>query len=192
MRSASAFSRRERRNSREAERIPNVRTVSLIRHARMGSRKKLLHVSFDPPAVGGITMRMEAGDMEFVENCSHIYPTLEQLCAGLWEAGRGLEVRPVVFYLEPAELEMRVRVEASGESTLELHWFPGRARIRSGSVVFAARSLTRELVFEFWRALRRLETSLSPEAFRRQWGGPFPTAEMHALNRLVEAWRGSV
>ncbi len=41
----------------------------------MRAAGKRLQVSFDPPATGGITMRLIAPHAEFAENFSHIYPS---------------------------------------------------------------------------------------------------------------------
>lgn len=92
----------------------------------MGSTRERLSVEFDPPSAGGITLRVASAAGELTEDFSHIYPLLPELCSALWEAGRGIPARPVTFYLEPAELELRLHHGPSEQCRLVLQLFRGR------------------------------------------------------------------
>lgn len=157
----------------------------------MGSATRPVTVVFDPPSTGGITMQLTTPEDSFGDNFSHIYPTLEDLCAALWEADRQISTRTVVFLLEPAELELRILPLPENKSELSIRVFPGHGRGRQPPPAFACTLPTRALVLTFWRALRRLQTSLPPAEFQREWRGPFPDSAMGALTALVESWKCS-
>jgi hypothetical protein len=135
-------------------------------------------------------MQLTCGDRVFGENFSHIFPSLEDLCFALWEAGRGLPTRPANLLLEPSELELRIDPVGGGMSEVAIRVFPGSARAQRRAPVFACIRPTREVVMVFWRALRRLQTSAPRATFEREWRGPFPELGMAALTALVEAWKG--
>lgn len=155
----------------------------------MGRTPRFLEVTFDAPHAGGFTMRIATAEAEFTENFSHIYPTLRDLCAGLWEAGKRIPARAVAFLLGPAELELRIEPVQGDRSELTLHLYPDHVRGARSRWMFGCVMPTPALVLAFWRALRRLQTCLPPERFRAEWREPFPDLEMAALTTLVESWK---
>jgi hypothetical protein len=159
--------------------------------ALVGKRSRDLEVSFEPPSSGWLTIRLSTPQATLVQSFSHIYPTLEQLCAALCEVGTGVPARSVALLLEPAELEIRIEPTSTGESMLAIRLFEGRGRHAVVDSVFTYIGLTRDLVTRFWRALRRLQASLTAEEFAAAWHAPFPEREMAGLTKLVESWKSS-
>jgi len=150
-----------------------------------------LSVAFDPPRAGWIGVRLTAPEGEFAERFSHVYSSLEQVCVAVSDAGQGLDAPPAVLLLEPAEVELKLAPCGPDDTELTVSVFPDTRRGvgRRPTSALVHRGRTRQMVQAFWRALRRLETSLPADAFAREWRSPFPTLEMSALTRLVESWR---
>ncbi len=146
-----------------------------------------LQVIFDLPSHGWLGLDLRAGERRFVEHVSHIYPSLAHLCSGLCDVLNGAPSRPIVFYLEPAELELRIAPESDNEWYLSLMWFRDHRRSAMPAPSFEFRSTPFMIVSTFWRALRRLETALPAAEFAAQYCEPFPTLEMASLTKLVKA-----
>lgn len=147
-----------------------------------------LKVSFETPANGWLGVDLRAGDQHLVDRVSHIYPGLRDLCSALCDVLNRVPSRRVVFLLEPAELELQVEPDApdSAESwRLVARVSPDYRRDRRPPPVLEYRASVRGIVLPFWRALRRLETSVPPEGFRERFRQPFPTLEMASLTQLI-------
>jgi hypothetical protein len=155
----------------------------------MDDKSQSLEISFAPPSSGWITIGLSTPETTFVQSFSHIYPSLEQLCAALCEVGTGLPARSVTLLLEPTELDLRIDPTSKDEVLLTLRLFKGRGRSAVEDPVFTYVGPARDLVARFWRALRRLQTSLPAEKFMAEWHTPFPELEMTALTTLVTSWK---
>lgn len=155
------------------------------------ARENGLEVSFEPPSAGWITIRLTTATGSFVDSFSHIYASLKNLCLALADLGQGLDARPVVFLLEPVELELRFSSEDASNSVLTALVFPDYRRTIAArpTLLLTHSANTREIILKFWRALRRLQTCLSPEAFAREWREAFPTLAMSALTVLITSWK---
>lgn len=152
---------------------------------------KSLDVTLEPPMTGWMTIRLRADTQEFDDSFSHIYPSLEQLCSALCEVAQGFSARAAVFLLEPSELELRFVAESAGRVQLSVLVFPDNLRglAVKPRVWFVHVGDRRDVVLRFWRALRRLESSIAREAFLQEWGRPFPALEMAALTKIVRSWK---
>jgi hypothetical protein len=150
-----------------------------------------LSVAFDPPKSGWIGICLTAPEGELAERFSYVYSSLEQLCVAVCDVAQGIEARPAVLLLEPAEVELRLAPCPAEDIELTVSLFPDARRGvgRRPTSALVHRGRTRDIVLAFWRALRRLETSLPEEAFAREWRTRFPALEMSALTRVVDAWR---
>lgn len=146
-----------------------------------------LEVTFSPPSNGWVGLDLRVGDQRLSENLSHIFPGLRDLCSGLCDVMNGAASRPAVFYLEPAQLELRISPEASDRWRFTASVFPDRRRHAPAAAAIVAVFPAAIIVLTFWRALRRLETSLSPEEFASRFRDPFPSLEMASLTKLLDA-----
>lgn len=148
----------------------------------------LFEVAFTEPSAGWIGLRVTAEGALFDDSFSHIYPSLEQLCAALCDAIAGVQARRVTFLLEPAELELVI--SPTGVETAHLaadlysdsRRFPGARSTR----LFEFRAPPSAIALPFWRALRRLQTYLPMTDFEREWREPFPVRAMASLTSLLK------
>lgn len=145
-----------------------------------------LTVAFDKPSHGWLGLELRSDAEAVSETFSHIYPTLPDLCDALSDVLCGRPSRRVVFLLEPAEVELSAMPLADGRCNLRLCRFTDSRRTSPDSdTVFELEGETAEIVLAFWRALRRLQTSLSESDFEKRWGERFPKLEMAALTGLL-------
>jgi hypothetical protein len=149
-----------------------------------------LEVSFDAPSDGWVGVDLRIGDQHLFANVSHIYPGLRDLCAGLCDVVNGVASRPIVLYLEPSELELRFSPESSDRWRFTATIFPDRLRSALPPMITAALP-SAGTVITFWRALRRLQTSVNPEDFATRFREPFPLLEMDSLTELLRRRKGA-
>lgn len=150
-------------------------------------------IAFDTPEHGWLRLSLHGAGTAFDEFFSHIYPALQTLCCSLCDAASGAHARPVLFLLEPAELEMTLADGPEDSLIVEVVRYRSHRRPptdpRAGDSVFRCQGARREVLLSFWRALRRLETCLSPEEFAHRWREPFPSLEMASFTAIVRSWK---
>jgi hypothetical protein len=147
-----------------------------------------LKVAFDTPEHGWLKLELHSDEVVFCDTFSHIYSTLPNLCDALCEVAMGRRSRPVVFLLEPHELELRFTPQDEQRCILNAVRFPNQRRdLENGEVVFRHSGLPEEIVLSFWRALRQLQTCLPEGDFTTRWRNPFPATEMASLTAAVAA-----
>lgn len=146
-----------------------------------------LTVSFGLPENGWISLELRAGAESLDVTFSHIYPALRELCSALCDFVNEAPPRPVVFLLEPEELELRI-LSRDGQHELRVTRFPDRLRT-SGSTLLEFKTTRQELTLVLWRALRRLETALPGEDFAARFRDAFPALEMTSLTELIREKR---
>ena len=144
-----------------------------------------LQIRFDTPTDGWLRLVLSADNVKVVETFSHIYPALRDLCSALCDVLNGVTARTVVLLLEPDELELRFVSLDRDSVRLRMSVFPDRHRSREGTILLDHSTATRIVVLAFWRALRRLQTSLPEDEFERRFREPFPSLEMASLTNLV-------
>jgi hypothetical protein len=145
-----------------------------------------LKVAFDQPEHGWLKLELRSEQVALSDTFSHIYPTLPNLCDALCDVVERREARPVVFLLEPQELELRFVSQGNQTCLVNAVRFPDRRRdSENGEIVFAHSGPTPEVVLSFWRALRQLQTALAEHEFTTQWREPFPARELAALTAAV-------
>lgn len=158
----------------------------------MISEHASLSVAFDEPDAGWIRLDVGAGEQRFSDTFSHVYPSLKDLCSALCDVVNGVPSRPAVFLLGAPEIELRISPEANDGTRLVIRLFPDRRRDRAGEAVLETKASARSVVMTFWRALRRLQTSLPGSEFEARFREPFPDLEMASLTRLIdERWRAA-
>ena len=156
------------------------------RRARFATMSQL-KVEFDQPEHGWLKLELRSEEVLLSDTFSHIYPTLPNLCDALCALASGSYSRPVVFLLEPQELELSFTSHEDQKCIVNVVRFADRGRdSRNREVAFAYSGPSREVVLSFWRALRQLQTCLTEDDFTTSWGEPFPAHEMAALTAAVE------
>jgi hypothetical protein len=141
-----------------------------------------LQVAFGAPSHGWLEFEVRSDAAAFSERFSYIYPTLPDLCNAMCDLLCGRSPGRVVFLLEPSEVELRLTPLDDGRCSLRLWTFADRRRTSPDDApVFELAGETTEIVLTFWRALRRLQTSLSESDFEERWLTPYPKFEMTAL-----------
>jgi hypothetical protein len=154
--------------------------------AEMNMGMTTLKVAFGEPSGGWLGFEVRSDAEAYSETFSHIYPTLPDLCNALCNVLSGRSPGRVVFLLEPKEVELLLTPLDDSQCSLRLCAFPDRSRTSpDGDPVFELAGETTEIVITLWRALRRLQTSLSESDFEERWGEPFPKLEMTALTALL-------
>lgn len=146
---------------------------------------ELLQVRFDSPANGWLGLELSADNTTVVQTFSHIYPALRDLVSALCDVLNGVRARTVVFLLEPDELELHLVAIDQDIVKLTMRVFPDRHRVREGTVLLEHCTTAPIVVLTFWRALRRLQTSLPEDEFEHRFCQPFPALEMASLTSLV-------
>ena len=151
-----------------------------------------LRLSFDLPEHGWLGITFSHGDLVYSDSFSHIYPSLQGLCDAACDVVNGYPARPVFFFLEPAELELRFEQRGS-QIALALTLFRNRLRPPTalGTPVFEALVEPPTAVLACWRALRQLQSSLPAEEFEARWREPFPEGSMLSLTTAVSRLRNS-
>ena len=147
----------------------------------------ILEVSFSEPENGWIALRLAAPGREYEDSFSHIYPALDQLCGALCDVATSVAPRCVTFLLEPKELELTFSLNEDDRATMDADVFRDHRRCPGvpSSRVFTFAGTRNRIVLPFWRALRRLQTSLPPPEFEQAWHEPFPVIVMTSLTNLV-------
>jgi hypothetical protein len=150
-----------------------------------------LKVKFDQPEHGWLKLELRSEQVVLSDTFSHIYPTLPSLCNALCALAEGKGPRPVVFLIEPQELELSFTSQKNQNCRMNIVRFPDRRRdSENRDVVFAHLGPSPEVVLSFWRALRQLQTCLPEHEFTTRWRAPFPANEMAALTAAVATIKG--
>ncbi|HYO63982.1 MAG TPA: hypothetical protein VER08_10160 [Pyrinomonadaceae bacterium] len=151
-----------------------------------------LHVSFESPQSGFMSLGLRAGESRLVLGAAcapydSLRELVEALSALLAEGGR---VRRVARWnCEPEEYDFELSAEgASASLTVTRH--PAHARrAEDARAVFAYDAPRLALVLPFWRELRELRRRRAEDVFEKNWRRDFPDAELRELTRLVRARR---
>lgn len=149
-----------------------------------------LRIYFNNINYGWAGIKFERGDIKFEEMISHtptdiFWSLCQALCAILDE----FDADVIEVYAGPVEYDLRFVIVDGGQSVAcALDRWPSHAE-RSAVVQphrpFFAQGKTDEIVLPFWRALRRLEASMTPFHYADMWRRPFPTYELAELTKRV-------
>jgi hypothetical protein len=53
-------------------------------------------------------------------------------------------------------------------------------------IVFESQTGRKQMCLTFWRAIRKLQSQLSPEKYAEHWKHPFPFEQVESLTRLIK------
>lgn len=149
-------------------------------------------VEFEPPRHGWIVMRMSAGAAVLQVAASAVpRDTVADLAGAIALILKGGSEATVLWHEEPGAHEFRFRAVAGGArldvTQLRDASRTGRDERRAEVIVLSAGPL--DLCRPFWRALRRLESAVTPAAYESAWGFPFPSAKLGEVSTLIRRGR---
>jgi hypothetical protein len=147
-----------------------------------------LIVAFDRPQHGWVGLKLESDDATFFDAISYT-PTdiFTALCNTLCTVLDGVDPAVAVFYANPAAYELRFATdESDGNISCELYSWSAAHRIMGRRKrEFAVRGTPRAILLPFWRALRSLHASMTPQEFLIAWRRDFPESELAQLTKRV-------
>ncbi|HEY1065930.1 MAG TPA: hypothetical protein VGE52_07465 [Pirellulales bacterium] len=146
------------------------------------------HVSFTPPTAGWLWMHLGDESNECGFPCSYTpNDFLSELLGALSLALQGAEGRALAFS-EPTTHELLISPpDADGSAELRVIEHRGiPPHGREGRIAATFHLDARALVLAFCRALRRLETEVSPPQYLAAMRTPFPTDKLAALFALAK------
>jgi hypothetical protein len=150
-----------------------------------------LRLDIEAPAHGWAAVRLTApgASLEFTASYTP-RDSISDLARAAAQSLAGVPEQVVAWNTEPVEYEFRFMTSA-GRTRLEVHLFPDTRRPRRGveAPTALAEGDTPAIARTVWRALRRLQGSMSADEFAATWGHPFPAA---TVERLGEGLRGVV
>ena len=146
-----------------------------------------LRVEFGLPQHGWISFNIICGDSDFSICASYTpYDSVGALTSAICQIAKGIPEVMVPWNEEPVEHELHFKGDAALTSfTITSH--PDHSRIQgTGQQAFEAHGSRLDICLAFWRALRRLESSLKASDFERAWGHPFPTEKLEELTQIMQ------
>jgi hypothetical protein len=153
-----------------------------------------LRLDIEPPLAGWATVRLTVPGvgLEFVASYTprDSISELAQAAVGLLV---GLPEQVVAWNTEPVEYEFQFAV-AGDQTRLKVHQYPdSRRRWRHVETpVASVEGDTLNIVRVVWRRLRRLQGTVSAEAFAAAWGHPFPASTIQRIGeQLRDQAKGS-
>jgi hypothetical protein len=163
------------------------RTPPDTTHGKFAQR---LIVAFDRPEHGWVGLKLEWGGAAFSDAISYTpADVFTALCNALCAVLDGLDAPPVTLYAEPAEYDLHFVVDQNrGIVSCELcHWPDHRRTKNPRQHIFKAWGSPRAVVLPFWRALRSLQASMTPQEFYLAWRRDFPESALEELAKRVQA-----
>jgi hypothetical protein len=142
-------------------------------------------VKFSPPDAGWIRIEIESGRDSFADTFSHIYPSISELCGALTYASRGVKGQRARFLLEPAELVLGFEPDGGTLTTRATLRRRQALHPQAEECLFVNVGPLRTVVLTFWRALRVLQTSATPEQFELAWREAFPEHDMESFTDSI-------
>lgn len=151
-----------------------------------------MQLDIESPLNGWATVRLTATGVSLVFAASYTpWDSIDQLARAAAGLLAGLPEQVVTWNTEPTEYEFRFAV-ADGRTLLEVYQYPNARRqlrdvadsvaVIEGDTVGIARAV--------WRGLRRLQGSVSPEAFAGAWGHRFPADTVERVGTQLRGLPG--
>lgn len=146
-------------------------------------------VNIAPPLHGWIDIKVQYGDAQFYDMLSHIWPDsvlqLIEIIIGLAQ-GRQDEMM-VEFYAEPILYEwfftsdrdeIKLRIDEYSDASFHV--------ASQCKTIFEAYSNREEMCLTFWRAFRKLQSEITPEAYLKHWHYAFPSKQIDTLTNFIK------
>jgi hypothetical protein len=150
-----------------------------------------LNVSFESPQSGWMSLRLRAGEREFVTVVAHRpYDSLRELLAALASLLEGADRAEVRWNAEPEEFDFVVSVEDDGAAHLSVKRHTSHDRRDDGAEVFGYRGTLRAVCAPFCAELQTLGERGETDEFERNWRRPFPSAELRRLCAALDERAG--
>ena len=145
-----------------------------------------LKVHFDPPTSGWLPVHIETPERELDFLASYIKDSLTDLANALNLICNGVSDHTVVWELEPEKMVFSFRSSENNLLTFSVDEHPNRItsdRLHQKHIELT--DSTVNICTIFWRALRRLETSKTPDYLSDHWKFPFPSTTVAQLKKCL-------
>jgi hypothetical protein len=144
-------------------------------------------VSFESPQSGWMSVRLRAGEREFVTVVARApYDSLRELLAGLAALAEGGGPITVRWNAEPEEFDFEFAARDGGAGLLRVVRYPDHTR-SGGEEVFSYEGPLRDLCLPFLRELRDLRERGETDGFEFNWRRHFPADELRRLDAALAA-----
>ena len=144
-------------------------------------------VSFESPQSGWMSVRLRAGESEFVTVVSYTpYDSLRELLAGLAALAENRHHSTIRWNAEPEEFDFEFAARDGGAGSLRVVRYPDHARA-GGEEVFSYGGPLRDLCLPFLVELRDLRERGETDGFEFNWRRHFPADELRRLDAALAA-----
>lgn len=146
-------------------------------------------VSMESPQSGWMSLRLRAGEREFVAVVSHApYDSLRELIEGLTALLEGAGGMAVRWNAEPEEYDFELKAEDEDVLTLRVvHHRGHRREATEARTDFEFRGTRVEMCLPFWRELVGLHARSETDVFVQNWRRAFPLRELEGLTQALRA-----
>jgi hypothetical protein len=145
---------------------------------------KPFSVSFESPQSGWMSVRLRAGERQFVSVVSHApYDSLRDLLGGLAALAESQRPFVVRWNAEPEEFDFEFEA-AGGRATLRVLRHADHTR-RTCEEVFAYSGTLAEVCLPFLYELGDLRERGETDGFEFNWRRPFPASELSRLEAAL-------
>jgi len=146
-----------------------------------------IHVEFGRPSSGSMLTTLQVGESSLEVWASYIpYDSITELAGALSLIMKGGPEAKVSWNEEPTEYDF-VFTARENDAQLDVFTYPDSSRARRGrKKILSFRGTIIDICQPFWRALRRLETSIPLNEYKAAWGHRFPEGKMREVTELVE------
>ena len=142
----------------------------------MTSTKAGFCAVLDGPDAGWLTVTLERGEQSYSFHPSHVpYESVALLAQALLAVLDGRDA-VVPWNDEPIEHEFRFAVAAEQVELCVVTLRPLPHGETARDPVFTVSGAAHEVARPLWRALRQVQSHLSPDDYLRAWREPFPAA----------------
>lgn len=150
------------------------------------SKLQRLRIDLDRPVSGWLKVELGSGDQNYIFYPSHVpYDSIRELVDALLKILDGDDKAIVRWNDEPVEHEFVF--EPKGDQVDFRVYLINLAVIAKERVqVFLFNDAIQNVVGQFWKALRAMESRQSYEEYEKQWREPFPVREMTELTKRVK------
>ena len=146
-----------------------------------------IHVEFGKPEHGRLAFTFR-GDRHVLDIAASAVPrnSIGDIAGAIALLLKGGSEATVTWNEEPTEHDFRFSADGDG-ARLTVTRYPNSSRTKGGGVeVLAIEGDRLEICLPFWRALRRLESSMLQTEYLAAWGRPFPEAKVKEITARVE------
>jgi len=148
------------------------------------------HIAFGRPQHGWLPLTLRIDQQQFAIVASAVpNDSITDLAGAIALLLKGGPEVTVFWNEEPVEYRFCFLVDEE-DASFALISVRGRSdTMRTDIELLRARGSKVEVCLPFWRALRRLESSMAPDEYKAAWGYRFPSTKVREITSLVKQAR---